>query len=414
MTYLLNLPLPLWLMLLPLGIAALLAAKYYQSQGKLQKQKAQQGKEVEAAIQNFKIEELMQQRKELVLALQSAQERAKDMTAKLNKAESEALKREALIVQLQTSISLESEILQERIKDKNAVISERDAQIEQLQSKLQLSELAHNETKADNEGLEIQFKDALSVINRTKRAQKQWDKICKEKAIKLLNTTIEAVKQKQANGQDAMLHRMNEIRKAKSETVVHDSIGVLRVFQADQSESVNNRHIVALCDEVNRGIAEQAQRINEELASVVDMSALQEGDTVKFRNNTFDQIDRIQKCNTDFDYKLNFADGTVGVYMKDGSYHKSETPNMNQWDIIQIIKPAKPEVNFEPQEGELVVYKYKVYLYQERLDNGDFIVYPIGHPYHKLVVAEIAPVLNLIYKNGFEKIGKRKGEYQTK
>jgi len=186
--------------------------------------------------------------------------------------------------------------------------------------------------------------------------------------------------------------------------IIHDSLGNATLHLADPSESVNNRHIEDLSNEVIRGVKEQSEAIKKELASV-DMSTLQVGDTVKFRNNTFDQIDRVQKCNDDWDYKLNFADGTVGAYMKDGSYRKSETPNMNQWDIIQIIKPAKSEVKFEPQVDEAVHIKasrgnFKVKEVSVQ-GNGYLLASESNGIAHFRFISELAPIKGYRYENGF-------------
>jgi len=368
MTYLINLSLPLWAIFLPLGIAAVLAAKYYQSESAFSKMKSNYQAQLREA-QN-RLDEATKNSVSLTLALQGTNQ-LKDVSEKLHKAESDAVEREILVRALRADLANESEILQGRIKDKNAVISERDAQIEQLQSKLQLSELAHNETKEDLIG-EKYYIDAIAevykvlygLVKRNSRTRKQYDAVMQsigEKRAFAMNNLTQSILELANKKASQKAQTKTIIDDGKVDGVVYDSLGTLRVFQADQSESVNNRHeIVNICNEVNRGIAEQAQRIKEELASVVDMSQLQVGDSIEFRNSTVKTVVRLGYDNRGINYLYwIMVDSNEGDhwrikdiidYTTKGYYYRNE--DISNFDIIQIIKPAKSKVKFEPQEGD--------------------------------------------------------------
>jgi hypothetical protein len=424
MTYLLNLPLPLWAMFLPLGIAAILAYNLYRVQNICSKLKANYQAQLREA-QN-RLDEATKNSVSLTVALQGTNQ-LKEVAEKLHAAESElakyklairqaddnlndvrltwsaksekdaeiirnlntqAVEREALIVQLKKDLANESEILQERIKDKNAVISEKDAQItelnkqveylatlsdlnkmaaqhrlewaESLQSKLELSEVAHNETKEDLIG-EKYYIDAIAeaykilydLVKRNSRTRKQYDSVMQsigEKRAFAMNNLTQSVLELANKNANRKVQTKTIIDDGKAETVVPDSLGTPRVFQADQSESVNDRHgklieqalqkgneIIELCNEINRGIAEQAQRINEELASVVDMSQLESGDSVILRNSNSWVASNITHDASDTSILTYFVDGYW--YSPIGRFMSNILPHEN--DIIQIIKPAK-------------------------------------------------------------------------
>jgi len=396
MTYLINLSLPLYFMLLPLGIAVYLANKYYKWKAKYYALKEDADVTLLQSIyENRELKERLQDQSANTISLSQAigmSDEIASLSEKLGKAESEleaarvradnytslsdmykkqtekdaeiirglnaqAVEREALITELNREFAAaQSEIerlipIASDINDLKTIHEYLVKDYEQLESKLQLSELAHIETQTDLDG-ERYYLDAVAeaykilydIVKRNSRTRKQYDGAMKsigEKrafAMGNLNRSILALADK------------NPTETPQSETVVHDTLGVARVFQADQSEAVNNRHnVVNICNEVNRGIAEQAERIRQELRAV-DMSTLQVGDTVKFLNGTFDTVDRINKCNGDWDYRVYFSDGTVGTYMSDGSFRISSTLNLKQWSIIQIIKPAKCYKSNKPCE----------------------------------------------------------------
>lgn len=364
MLTILNQSLPLWVMFLPLGIAALLAAKLYQWQSIFSKVKANyqaqlrelQGrldesiaseKEISKSFQKqaARILELESELTKHKLAIRQADDNLNDVRLTWSKKSekdaeiirglnAQAVEREALISQIRSNLDayvFKSNQLDIKVSkwafeldELDALVKQLRGEIEQLESKLQLSELAHNETKADIKGLEIQFKDALSVINRTGRAKAQWAKICKDKATKLLNATVDRVKQKAG--------------------IVDKSVKFVTVYKADQGESDNGRHnIVALCNEVNRGIAEQAERIRQEL-EVVDMSQLKTWDSVKLRCGAVKVVKDFTICNIDHELdthtiKIHFADNPFyHYYDKAGNYEVNREDPM---DIIQIIKATK-------------------------------------------------------------------------
>jgi hypothetical protein len=311
MSYILNLSLPLWWLFLPLIIAGLLATNLYRAQNIFIKVKANYQSQLREA-QN-RLDEALASEKELRAAALNGVHELKEATAKLHKLESDSVEREVLIVQLRKDLATENEILSGRLADKNSII-------EQLKSKIELSELAHNETKADLEGLEQQFTEALSVISRTKRATKQWDKIMKEKAVNVVNTVIEAVKQKQP------------------ETITHDILGVPRIVLAGQSEDFNARHIQDLGSEVVRGIAEQKKAIEKELTSVVDMSLLEAGDSVRFRHGDIEVVRDIIKEGDNEQLYLVSTRNSAWYYSVSGKWQIVADCDL---DIVQIIKPAK-------------------------------------------------------------------------
>jgi len=269
MTYFLNLSLPLYFMLLPLGIAALLAAKLYQWQSIFSKVKANYQAQLREA-QN-RLDEAMQKASDDIdkFALDNRDRCAKDAEI-INKLKSEAVEREAHI-----------QSLNRQIERKRLEIKDNELAVEQLKSKLRLSELAHIETQTDLDG-ERYYLDAVAeaykilydIVKRNSRTRKQYEGVMKsigEKrafAMGNLNRSVLGLADKNAK-QKAQTKTI--IDDGKIDGIVHDALGVARVFQADQSESVNNRHtVVNICNEVNRGIAEQAERIRQEL-EVVDM-----------------------------------------------------------------------------------------------------------------------------------------------
>jgi len=358
MNYLLNLSLPLYFMLLPLGIAVVLAAKLYQWQSIFSKVKANyqaQLREAQNRLDEANKKEYFSMSHTTGVtenyyqeAHKKAEAELKDLTEKCHKLESDAVEREALIVSLNAKI--------DNLLDSCALRSDR---IRHLESKIELCEKAHIETQTDLDG-ERYYLDAVAeaykilydLVKRNSRTRKQYDGAMKsigEKrafAMGNLNRSILELagkneKQKQANGQDAMLQRMKEIRDVKAEKVVHDSLGNARVFQADQSESVNNRHtVVNICNEVNRGITEQAERIRQEL-EVVDMSQLKCWDSVKLRCGAVKVVKSFTICNINHDLdthtiKIHFADNPFNHYYdKSGNYEVNREDPM---DIIKIIK----------------------------------------------------------------------------
>jgi len=371
MTYFLNLSLPLWATLLPLCIAVYLANKYYKWKAKYYAATCEAQKEI------IKLNTDLIKRKEDFIAIS---ERLIEKTKQCHKLESDAIEREAHIIQLQKNLSLESEILQERISDKNRVISALHVQIEQLISDkeahlLRIDELietignldakckslekAESEVQAycqelieANNKYLTDLNAAIGVINRTKRAAKQWAKYEAKK-------TFDSYKPKVTYSEKVA--KEYGLKSPKDETITHDALGVARVFQADQSESVNNRHgklikqalqkgneIIELCNEVNRGIAEQAERIRQEL-EVVDMSTLESGDSVKFRNGIVRKVSEIakySKIGITYDYRLRFDLSEYGItdnrlkgiiyYTRGGNWYEGLKPF--ELDIIQIIK----------------------------------------------------------------------------
>jgi len=317
MNYLLNLSLPLWAMLLPLGIAALLAAKYYQSQSKLQKQK--QKHDIAFELQKMKLDELMQQRKELNEAIESrkeiqalAKDIIKDLTEKCHKLESDAVEREALIKQARSNLDayvFKSNQLDLKVSKWAFELDELDSRVKQLNGEI-------SELKDLNDIL-------YNIVQANSRTRKAYSKYIDSK---------------------------KPTETPQSETVVHDILGVARVFEADQSESVNNRHtVVNICNEVNRGIAEQAERIRQEL-EVVNMSQLESGDMVKLRNKenrTVIDVFNNGALGRPFGITINKGTSTVSLfYDKNGHYDCVK----HGFDIIQIIKPAKCYKSNKPCE----------------------------------------------------------------
>jgi hypothetical protein len=394
MTYLLNQSLPLWLMLMPLGIAALLAAKLCQWQSIFSKMKA-----------NYQMQ-LREAQNRLDAALNSESENIERLTnvhrEKLHAAESELAKYKLAIRQADDNLndvrltwSAKSEKDAEIIRNLNSQSVEREAlikslnsQIGELTDKLNFNEciisgdsLIQKQLRGEIEKLQADLNAAIGVINRTKRAAKQWHKY----------------------KQSLVLQRMEEIREAKTEKVVHGSLGNARVFEADQSESVNNRHtVVNICNEVNRGIAEQAERIRQEL-EVVDMSKLESGDSVKFRSGAIHEVkNTYTPANTAYFISVVTKEGSDEAYCKNGNrYNLIETPS----DIVQIIKPVKQEVKFAPQEGEMVHIKelrgnFKV---KEVSTRGDgYLLTPESNKttYFRFI-RDLIPIKGYRYANGF-------------
>jgi len=307
MNYLLNLELPLYWLFLPLVIAGLCAYKYYQVRYILQKQKSRHEKDVETAIQNYKIEELLKQRNELVSALKLAQERADLSAKKCYKLETDAAEREALIEQLNKQVTEQSERLakhDELAKKHGANMAGKVKEIEQL--------------KAEVTYLDERNEKLYNLVTANSRTRKAWEKINKCQNIAVQN-----------------LQQQPE--------VVHDSLGVPTITQADQSEGFNARHIKELGSEVVRGIEQQNAAIKKELEQV-DMSMLEAGDRVRFRNDIFQAIEKIDFLKSEGEgdnhtIKIRFSDSPFNHYYdKFGNYEINTLDNM---DIIQIIKQPK-------------------------------------------------------------------------
>jgi hypothetical protein len=366
MNYLLNLELPLWWFFLPLIVALVPSAKW--SKWKAKYYKAQYKAETNAL--------------QLIRDFERHKAASEAYCLELHKLKQDSAEREALITELNREFSAaQSEIerllpIASDVNDLKTIHECLVKDYEQLESRLQLSELAHNETKAEIKGLEIQFKDALSVINRTGRAKKQWDKICKEKATKLLNATVGKVKQKAG--------------------IVDESVKFVTVYKADQSEDFNARHIKELGSEVVRGIQEQNAAIKKELQQV-DMSTLEAGDSVRFRKGAIMEVTEVYKGKElyfvgfpegDAYYKANGAWGTEGKY--------------RPLDIIQIIK--RPQ--FNPQVGELVKlvdYPNEVFVI-ENAKNGGFTVQNVTYKWHQWrKVQDMRPIVDHTYQNGYKK-----------
>jgi len=288
MITILNQALPLYFMLLPLGIAALLAYNLYRVQGIFIKLKANYQNQLREA-QN-RLDEVLNAEAENIERLTNVHRE------KLNKLESDAVEREALIVQLNKQV----EVLRSTVDIQKLV--DEGSELIQQQLNGEISELKD-------------LNDILyNIVQANSRSRKAYSKY---------------------------LNGKKTTETPQSETVVHDALGIARVFEADQSESVNNRHrVVNICNEVNRGIAEQVERIRQEL-EVVDMSQLESGDMVKLRNKenrTVIDVFNNGALGRPFGITINKGTSTVSLfYDKNGHYDCVK----HGFDIIQIIKPAK-------------------------------------------------------------------------
>jgi len=349
MLTILNQTLPIYFMLLPLGIAALLAANLYRVQNTFSKIKANYQAQLREA-QN-RLDESIASEKELRTAALNGVHELKDVTAKLHKAESDGVEREALVRTLRADLSNESEILQGRIADKNAVISEKDAQIEYLNRQIERKRLEIQDNELAVEQIKSKLSEREKLINELYASVSELHDEGVD--LKDLNDILYGIVQANSRTRKAYskyLDSKKPTETPQSETVVHDILGVARVFQADQSENVNNRHtVVNICNEVNRGIAEQAERIRQEL-EVVDMSQLESGDMVKLRNKenrTVIDVFNNGALGRPFGITINKGTSTVSLfYDKNGHYDCVK----HGFDIIQIIKPAKCYKSNKPCE----------------------------------------------------------------
>jgi len=407
MLTILNQTLPLYFMLLPLCIAAYLANKYYKWKAKYYKAQFTAETNALQLIRDFErhkaqLEELNKNSVSLAVAMQCT-EQLKDVTAKLHKAESDAVEREILVRTLRADISNDSEIWQGRIKDKVATICDKQVEIGQLErqiAELKLTEQFNEAILSSDAIVQNQLRDEIAelkdlndilygIIQANSRTRKAYDKYLTSKPIA---------------GAD---------ESAPLGKIIHDNIGNVTVRLADQSESVNNRHgklikqalqkgneIIELCDEVNRGIKEQAERIRKEL-EVVDMSQLESGDAVKLRNGNSWVVSNISHDASDISVLTYFVDGywysPIGRFIDDTQTHES--------DIIQIIKPAKSEVKFKPQVDEAVHIKasrgnFKVKEVSVQ-GNGYLLASESNGIAHFRFISELAPIKGYRYENGF-------------
>jgi len=339
MNYLLNLSLPVYFMLLPLGIAVYLANKYYKWKAKYYALKENANATLLQSIyENRQLKEAIESRKE-TQAL--AKDIIKDLTEKCHKLESDAVEREILVRTLRADLSNESEILQGRIKDKNDVIDERNSQIEYLNRQIERKRLEIQ----DNELAVEQLKDIndvlYNIVQANSRTRKAYDKY--------ITSTIVGADESAPLGK-----------------IIHDSLGNATVHLADQSKAFNNRsfkgvsfeqvnggipkEVYQICNEVNRGFAEQAERIRQEL-EVVDMSTLESGDSVKLRNNEIVKVLSIEQVEI-----LGTKKWLLGFGINGGQEYYNENGvwgtkgKVWEWDIIQIIKPERCYKSNKPCE----------------------------------------------------------------
>jgi len=390
MTYFLNLSLPVYFMLLPLGIAVVLAANLYRVQSIFGKMKANYQVQLREAqnrldtalnseaenierLNNVHREKLHALESELAkykLAIRQADDNLNDVrltwSVKSEKdaeiirgLNAQAVEREALISQIRSNLDayvFKSNQLDIKVSkwafeldELDALVKQLRGEIEQLESKLQLSELAHIETQADLDG-ERYYLDAVAkayrvfymLVRNNSRPRKQYGAILdkmgdleRKEFIKLNKDILDMTKEKPTET-------------PQSETVVHDILGVARVFQADQSESVNNSHIKDLSNEVVRGVKEQAEVINKELASV-DIRKIEIGDSLVYYGGLIRKVVdlgdnngggypiwiKVENESSDSD----LIRDEVG-YALNGSYWVNGDAK-HEFDIIQIIKPAK-------------------------------------------------------------------------
>jgi len=358
MSYFLNQTLPVYFMLLPLGIAAVLAVKYYQLQSAFSKVKANY--QVQLREAQCRLDEAITSEKEISksfqkqaarilgleselakykLAIRQADDNLNDVrltwSAKSEKdaeiirnLNAQAVEREALIVQLNKQIAelkLTEQFNESILASDEITQNQLRNEITQLQSKIELCEKAHIETQTDLDG-ERYYLDAVAeaykliyeIVKRNSRTRKQYDgamksigekrafamgnlnwsilaladKNTKQKAqaensynpttfshvgetinekllemnmpieevanqtcltldylYKLINcqvdiTTIAAKEIERVTGMSAdfLMRFQAKYDEVMTNNVVHDILGVARVFEADQSESVNNRH----------------------------------------------------------------------------------------------------------------------------------------------------------------------------
>jgi len=349
MLTILNQTLPLYFMLLPLGIAVYLASKYYKWKAKYYKAQFTAETNALQLIRDYErhkaqLEELNKNSVSLTVALQ-ATEQLKDVTAKLHTAESELAKYKLAIRQADDNLndvrltwSAKSERDAEIIRGLNSQAVEREALITELNKQVEILRSTVDIQKLVDEGSELiqqqlngeisELKDLndilYGIIQANSRTRKAYDKYLTSKPIA---------------GAD---------ESAPLGKIIHDSLGNATVHLADQSEDVNDRHgklikqalqkgneIIELCNEVNRGVAEQAERIRQEL-KVVDMSQLDSGDIVKLRNGNSWAVSNISHDASDISVLTYFVDdywySPIGRFIDDTQTHES--------DIIQIIKPT--------------------------------------------------------------------------
>lgn len=399
MSYLLNLSLPLWWMFLPLVIALLLAAKLYQWQRIFSKMKANyqaqlreaQNRldEANSSILNSALHGRVQVESNSVslnTALQSVAH-LKEVTAKLHKLETDAAEREALIVQLN-----------KKIKDLDWLADFNNDLADSYKSLSDLKQDTIEQIQAD-------LVAAIAVINRTKRAAKQWGKYEAAKKAKLKGQVKTIIDDGRIEGivYDALgVPHPTENQKAG---IVPESVKFVTVYKADQSENDNGRHdVLSLCDEVSRGVKEQAELIKKELASVVDLMTLEEGDSVKSRTGIIRRVTELVFCepaqsNDTHIVKIRFNDNPFNHYYdKFGNYEIGAIDNM---DIVQIIKPAK----FDPQVGEKVKDAHyqndEFYIVGKRNDEYLLNLEANGEPMISRLIQSIRPIPNHKYKNGY-------------
>lgn len=72
-----------------------------------------------------------------------------------------------------------------------------------------------------------------------------------------------------------------------------------------------------------------------------DLSLLEEGDTVVFRDGKEKQVKRISGTTNKYEMDLGFSDGSSTFYMNDGSFWVDRSYCLE--DIVKIIKPTKPQ-----------------------------------------------------------------------
>ncbi len=335
MNYLLNLELPLYWLFLPLVIAGLCAYKYYQWRSIFSKMKT-----------NYQTQ-LREAQNRLDEALNAE---GNSLTRQANKYESEIAQLKLAIRQADDNLNDvrltwagKAEKDAEIIRGLNAQAVEREALIVSLNKRIELltgnlDAYTHKsnalDLKVSKWAFELDEKDeliaklqadltaAISVINRTGRGRKQWAK-------------IEAAKRAERNSKTVTI-----INDGRIEGVIHDSLGVPTITQADQSEDFNARHIKELSSEVVRGIQEQNAAIKKELQQV-DMSTLEVGDSVKFRNGNIHKVSSIvtpKRDVTHFDIEL-FIGSVYYSFCNNGCCLLSNA--LSPYDIIQIIKQPK-------------------------------------------------------------------------